>query len=224
MSIVQPTQEPLNGAQVLVKAMREICNPASGQKGPRSLDINTLKYGLHHAVYDLGAKTLLGSGSFDQAVRTGSRYLLSDPANPPRAAVEISTLAASPIPPCAAVEISTDATGANAIAFRSLNQGPFVAGTAAALAVAQGQPDNTSWTFSVLRIAALKLWLLRVTPKDAPTDASGAERFFAINPAIKSLDSNKVYTASDLVGILTPVIQDLLKQPVPVTGNADLSD
>lgn len=204
MSILQSTQEPRDGASVVAQALEQLHTPAAGQPDLRSLNPIAIQRGWHHAVYDLDAKTLAAGGNLEPTQRKTSRYLLRD----------ASSLRG-------AIEIATDPKGASALDFMSLNQGPFVQGTAAAISVAEAELDDEICTFSVLRISPLKVWLLRVKPNDP----SQALRFYAIAPVPSSLHSDRRYFEDDLLAVLQPMARDLFKpQSAAAAGDDDLSD
>lgn len=199
MSILRTTLGPRNDTYVLAHALTHAHTPAAGHSGLRSLDPESTRFGQHHAVYDLSAKTLAEGGGFDEARRTGSRYLLAD-------ANGLS----------GAMEIASDPQGVIAGPFKSLNRGPLVQGTEAAIKLAEAQSGAGPSEFSVLRIAALRLWLLWVKPDDASRPA----QFYVIHPAPVALPCDRPFAEDALLSVLRPLAINLLK-PEPDAGAGD---
>jgi hypothetical protein len=187
--LIKSAYEPQNGAAVLNEALGRLYHPAETRSSLRQFKPGATKSGLYHDVYELAADTVAAGGRLNQAKRSGSRYLL---------AAENGVHAA--------IELETDPLGTTGT-FKSINDGPFVAGTEQAIALAEALPDNESYEFSLVRVSALKLWVLWLKP----VDALQAARFHVIAPAPIGFDTTRPYTEDGLFAILTPAAQALFK-------------
>jgi hypothetical protein len=190
MSTLKSSNEPRNGGVVLARTLLTLYRGDATTTPLRQLKPEDIRFGAHHAVYDLDLPSIAHGAGLTSAQRSGSRWLLSKD--------EETQFA---------IEIATDAKGLVAGEFKSINAGPFVEGTAAALRLSEAWPDSEKYEFALLRVAALRLWMLWLTP----VGAGQAARFWALPPAPPAFKTTSPYDEAALLAVLQPLAQAALQ-------------
>lgn len=142
----------------------------------QGLEPSGLTPAVPHEVFTLGLDDLRTSPRTTSSRRSGWRYLLRQDDR---------------------VVASAETAGDQ---FAQFNSGPFVAGTEAALAVAQSAPQLQDGSYDVRLLHVPALHIMALWLHDAGTGA--ADLLVPLEPAPTGIDANRPYSADELLSIL----------------------